>query len=201
MDASTAGYSLTRNFFSDLGMTIAYNGQANRIGAILFVVALMLLIVGMGSMVGFTVLFLTSDTSSRLWARLATASLVAVCVAFAGVAFTPENRAMGLHVGFTQWAWRISPAVALLLGVASKRNARLRRRAAVAWFSTACFLGVYAVLLSRGPSVNHPDGLVVQVIAQKAASVVVIAAVLVAVHEVDRVGAVVRPAAAHRNHR
>src|SRR5205823_3965085 len=31
------------------------------------------------------------------------------CAAFVGVALTPENAVMDLHVAFTLWAWRIVP--------------------------------------------------------------------------------------------
>ena len=186
LDATTPGYSLSRNFLSDLGMTVAYNHEPNRLGAAFFVVSLLLLIVGLGSVVGVIARFLALDAESRRWARLAAVALLAVCVAFAGVAVTPENRLMVLHVGFTQWAWRIVPAVALFLGFASRYNARLRQRAALAWFGAALLLGAYATLLSWGPSVAQPDGLLVQVIAQKAATVVVIASLLIAVGEVER---------------
>jgi hypothetical membrane protein len=186
VDATTPGYSLSRNFLSDLGMTVAYNHEPNRLGARLFVASLLLLVVGLGSVVGAIARFLAADEGSRRWARLAAAALLAVCIAFAGVAVTPENRMMPLHVSFTTWAWRMVPAVALFLGFASRHNARLRRRAALAWFGTALLLGAYATLLSWGPSVAQADGLLVQVIAQKAATVVVVAALLFAVGEIDR---------------
>lgn len=186
LDTTTPGYSLSRNFLSDLGMTVAYNHEPNRLGAAFFVVSLLILVVGLGSVVGVIARFLALDAESRRWARLAAVALLAVCVAFAGVAVTPENRLMVLHVGFTQWAWRIVPAVALFLGFASRHNARLRQRAALAWFGAALLLGAYAILLSWGPSVAEPDGLLVQVIAQKAATVAVIASLLVAVREVER---------------
>jgi len=186
LDTTTPGYSLSRNFLSDLGMTVAYNHEPNRLGAAFFVASLLLLVVGLGSVVGVIARFLAVDAGSRRWARLAAVALLTVCVAFAAVAVTPENRLMVLHVSFTQWAWRIVPAVALFLGFASRHHARLRQRAALAWFGTALLLGAYAMLLSWGPSVAQPEGLLVQVIAQKAATVVVIASLLIAVGEIER---------------
>lgn len=186
LDTTTHGYSLSRNFLSDLGMTVAYNHEPNRLGAVFFVVSLLLLVVGLGSVVGVIARFLAVDAGNRRWARLAAVALLAVCVAFAGVAVTPENRLMVLHVGFTQWAWRIVPAVAFFLGLASRHDTRLRRRAAFTWFGTAIVLGAYAMLLSWGPSVAQPDGLSVQVIAQKVATVLVIASLLIVVAEIER---------------
>ena len=186
LDTSTSGYSLSRNFLSDLGMTVAYNHAPNRLGAALFVISLLLLVVGLGSIAGVIARFLAVEAESRRWARLAAVPLFAACVAFAGVAVTPENRLMALHVSFTQWAWRIVPAAALFLGLASRHNARLRRRAALVWFGVALLLGAYATLLSWGPSVAQPNGLLVQVIAQKAASVVAMASLLIAASEIER---------------
>lgn len=185
LDATTLGYSLSHNFLSDLGMTVAYNHESNRLGATLFVASLLLLVVGLGGTVGFIARFLATDAASRRWARLAAVALLVVCVAFAGVAVTPENRLMPLHVSFTKWAWRIVPAVALFLGFASRHNARLRPRAALAWFGTALLLGAYVTVLNWGPSVAQPDGLLVQVVAQKAATVILIAALLIAVVEIE----------------
>lgn len=39
LDASTAGYSLWQNFLSDLGMTVAHNGQTNGVGGLCYVLA------------------------------------------------------------------------------------------------------------------------------------------------------------------
>ena len=41
------------------------------------------------------------------------------CACFVGVALTPENRAMPLHVAFTLAAFRILPVVALLVALAA----------------------------------------------------------------------------------
>lgn len=187
LDASTRGYSLSYNFLSDLGMTVVYNREPNRLGATLFVLSLLLLIVGLGSAVVSIVRYLSTDSAGRRWAQLAGISALMACVAFTGVAVTPENRVMALHVSFTEWAWRIVPAISLFLALASRTRAALRRRAAPAWFVAALLLASYAALLSWGPSVGEPAGLLVQVIAQKTAAVVLIATLLFAAREVDRV--------------
>src|SRR5262252_9348012 len=70
-DHSTRGYSFFENFLSDLGMTVAHNGEANRLGGILFVIALLLLVIGLGgSLVGFVRLHSTAP-KSRPFARFA----------------------------------------------------------------------------------------------------------------------------------
>jgi hypothetical membrane protein len=192
LDATTRGYSLSQNFLSDLGMTVAYSHEPNRLGATFFVTSLLLLVVGLGTAVGVIARFLGTDAASRRSARLAGVAVLAACVAFAGVAVTPENRLMPLHVSFTNWAWRIVPAVPLFLGLASRKRAQLRQRAAISWLGAALLLAAYASLLTWGPSVASADGLLVQVVAQKAATVIIIAAVLVGAAEVDRANGAVR---------
>src|SRR5580765_6821526 len=70
LDSTTAGYSLSRNFLSDLGMTVAYNHEPNQLGAAFFVASLLLLVVGLGSVVGVIARFLAVDLRSRRWTRL-----------------------------------------------------------------------------------------------------------------------------------
>jgi hypothetical membrane protein len=186
LDATTNGYSLSHNFLSDLGMTVAYNHEPNRLGAFLFVASLLLLVTGLGGVVVIIAKFLAVDPKSRRWAQFALITLLLSCIAFVGVAATPENLSMPLHISFTFWGWRIVPVVALFLGFASRQNAKLGPRAAIAFFATALLLGAYAAVLDWGPSVTEPHGLVVQVIAQKVASVIVIATLLIAVDAIDR---------------
>ncbi len=186
LDRTSAGYSLPRNFLSDLGMTVAYDGQFNRLGAGLFVLSLLVLVVGLGSVVMTISRRLSGHHAARRWARLAAALGVLACLAFVGVAVTPENRVMAVHVTFTQWAWRIIPLVAALLAIASFQTPGLRARVAIVWVILAILMASYAALLSWGPSLATADGLVLQAVAQKIASVVVIAALLLVAREFDR---------------
>lgn len=188
LDATSTRYSVSQNFLSDLGMTAAYNGQPNRIGASLFVVSLLLLVIGMGGQLASITRELSHNPRSRRWARAAALCGVLACIAFTGVAFTPENRLMGLHLSFTVWGWRIVPLIAALLGVASWHTGA--RRAAATWFVASALLGAYAALGTWGPSPIEPHGLVVQVIAQKVATALVGASILAVPRMMDRSHAV-----------
>jgi hypothetical membrane protein len=186
LDPTASGYSLSRNFLSDLGMTVAYDGLLNRLGAGLFVLSLFVLVVGLGHAVFAIARHLSSHAASLRWARSAAVSGLLACVAFAGVAVTPENRMMAVHVAFTLWAWRLMPLVAALLAVASSQTPGVRARVRIVWFILAVLLASYSVLLTWGPSAATSDGLVFQVVAQKVATVVVIAGVLFVAREFDR---------------
>ena len=75
LDASSKGYSISHNFLSDLGMTVAYDGHPNRLGAFLFVASLNILVVGLGGcLVGVVRLYSRSPGARRL-ARVSTRAL------------------------------------------------------------------------------------------------------------------------------
>src|SRR4029077_2977560 len=173
-DHGTKGYSFAQNFLSDLGMTVAYNGEANRLGAALFILSLLLLVIGLGSCLVAVVRLYARTPKSRHLARIIVVGGVLACVMFVGVAMTPENAAMHAHVAFTLWAWRIVACVALLLWAAAIRSNVHPRRAAVTSGIVAAMTIGYVALLSLGPTTATSTGLVVQVTAQKAIAVVVV---------------------------
>jgi hypothetical membrane protein len=187
LDRSSSGYSFDHNFLSDLGMTVAWGGQPNRLGAVLFVVSLCLVVIGFGaSLVGFVRLY-SASRASRTLARAALVVGLLVCLAFIGVAVTPEDLVMSIHVQLTLLAFRLFPGVPLLLALSSWKSDVFPRRVGVVWALFAVVLAAYVVVLGWGPQVRAPHGLVVQVTAQK---IVAIAAVLVLAYqtfEADRV--------------
>lgn len=164
-----------RNFLSDLGMTVAYNGQTNRAGALCFVLSLVILVVALGGCLWEFLVFYSREPRPRRFARAAGVVGVLVCLAFTGVAVTPENRVMALHVTVTLLAWRVFPFLSLLLTIASLRSNIVPSRVAIAWATLTVVLTAYVVVLDWGPEVATLDGLRAQVVAQK----IVTAAVLV----------------------
>lgn len=174
LDRTTASYSVSQNFLSDLGMTVAYNGEPNRLGAALFVASLLLLVFGLGSCFVAIARLHRSDAASRPWVRGAAVCTLLACVAFVGVAVTPENRAMALHVSFTRLGWNLIPLIAALMALAAFQSGVFPRRVAFIWSVVAVLLSGYAALRMWGPSVTGASGLLVQVLAQKVATVIVI---------------------------
>lgn len=186
-DHSTRGYSLTHNFLSDLGSTVTFGGQPNSIGALLFVSSLVIVVLGVGAcLAGFVKLF-AEDRATRNLARGTAVVGAFVCASFLGVAFTPEDRFMALHVQFTLWAFRVFPLVPLLLAVATARDARFPRRTTVAWLSLALVGVAYAADLQWGPTLSTSGGLAFQVIAQKIVAVTAVLVIAYQSFEADRV--------------
>jgi len=178
-DHSTSGYQFFHNFFSDLGATVTFSGQSNPIGAVLFVVSLVVLVFGMGGILaGLARVYSRSPRAVPL-IRFAVVAGVFVCVCFIGVAATPENRFRSTHVLFTKLAFRTFPAVPLFLGLAASRGER-SSRVGIAWVAMIALLVAYVIVLDFGPRASTPIGLVVQVTAQKIVSV---GAVLLVVYQ------------------
>lgn len=186
LDPTSRRYSLSQNFLSDLGMTVAYDHRPNAVGAALFGLSLVLLVLALGGcLVGLLRLYSTSHRARR-FARAAAAVGLLVCAAFVGVAVTPENRVMGLHVSATLLAFRAFPVLSFLFLLATISSGVFPRRVAIAWAALTVALTVYVVILGWGPSLATVSGLTFQVIAQK---VVAVAAVVTFVYvsvEADR---------------
>ncbi len=170
-DHSTTGYQFFHNFFSDLGATVAYNCQPNQFGAPVYFVSLVVLVIAMGAML-VSLARVYSRSARAVWfTRLAAVAGALTCAFFIGVAATPENHFMPVHVLFTKLAFRTFPAVPLFLGLAALRNPALPSRVGVAWLVMIVLLVSYVLVLDFGPRASTPVGLVVQVTAQKIVSV------------------------------
>ena len=167
-DRHTDGYRFASNFLSDLGMTVAHGGQPNALGALLFVLALCTVVAGLAGALGGFVRLYADRPASRLAARLAAGAGTVAGTAFVGVALTPGNEMLSLHVAFTMLGFHVLPLVVLLLALASFHSEALPQRVTLAWFGLAVLLVLYLLLLRRGPSLHTPRGLVVHVLAQKA---------------------------------
>ena len=181
---ASVGYSITENFLSDLGMTVAWNGQRNHIGAGLFVSSMALLVIGMGGALAGFVRQYASTPSSRRFAYAALIVGAVACACFVGVALTPENRAMSLHIGFTLAAFRILPFVALLLTLAARATPTAPPQTWSGWAVLTAVLAAYAVMLQGGAWTATAAGFVAQVVAQKVVAIVMVCVVVWQSHEV-----------------
>lgn len=177
-DHHTVGYSITGNFLSDLGMTVAYNGTSNRVGAALFVSSIVLLIVGMGgALAGFVRLYGSSQRARRFALSAGVLGLID-CACFAGVALAPEDRAMSMHVAFTLAAFRILPFAALLITLAAHATPGTPRAVVGVWALLTIVLLAYVVMLQGGAWARSPAGFASQVLAQKVVAVVMVSALV-----------------------
>jgi len=161
------GYSFTQNFLSNLGMLTALSGKANWVSAALFFAAL----AGAGAcLVIFFIIFRRFFQHNRLQKLLSLlGSIVGVLagVSFMGIAFAPADIAQAAHIQFVLWAFRLFPLAVLLYLPVMFTDRRYPKF--YAWvLAVFCLLLIgYFVLLTIGPSLSSPQGLVIQVVGQK----------------------------------
>lgn len=187
LDHAPAGYSLLHNFLSDLGMTVAYGGQPNALGATLFVLSLTITVVALGGCLLAFVRLYAQSPRSRAWARAAGGVGLLVGAAFVGVGLTPENRMMALHLQLTLLAFRTLPIASLLMVFASLHSDVFPRGVAIAWACLTVVLAGYVVVLGWGPALTTVEGLTIQVVAQKVVTVALVGIFVYLSVEGDRV--------------
>jgi hypothetical protein len=146
------------------------------LAAACFALALVVMVIASGASLWQLVRWYAESPSARGFARAAGAMGFVACAAFVGVAATPENSAMPMHVSFTLFAFRVIPFAALSLAVATWLAKSLPRSIAVVWLALAVVLFAYVAFLAWSPGERTNDVLMVQVLAQKVVSCVTVIA-------------------------
>jgi hypothetical protein len=169
---STDGYRFLHQFGSDLGMSRAWNGQSNRLGAGVFVVGELALAAAIGAL--FTgMVSIAASGRSRLLARVAGAAGILAGIGFVITAFTAPDRFPVLHVQSAALAFRAACVAALLVTGVIILDPRFTRRTALSTAGMAVLLFAFVGVSASGPGVETDRGLVLQVAVQK---IVVLAA-------------------------
>ena len=169
-DRATSGYSFTHSFLSNLGMLTALSGRPNYVSAALFFIALSAAGV---CLVIFFILFsrlFQGSQLQRLLGLIGSTLGVLAGISFVGIAFTPADIARPAHAQFVMWAFRLFPLAVLLYIPVLYMDKRYPK--VYAWiFTIFCLMLIgYYLLLTEGPSMTSPDGLVIQVVGQKVIS-------------------------------
>jgi len=165
-DPGAAGYSFTRNFFSSLGVTVAY-GKPNTIAAVLFFIAMS----GGGlGLILFTLAFPSFCKESfiaRWTSRIGSAIGIVSGLFFIGVAFTPANLLPIQHRFFVLWAFQLFPLAVVFYIIAILREEDYPNKYAILFGVFAAALVGYIWLLRAGPDTDTEAGLVIQAVGQK----------------------------------
>jgi hypothetical membrane protein len=168
LDRGTVGYSFTQNAFSDLGRTVARNGEPNPVSATLFVLGLTP--AGLG-LAGFFVALLplvSNRSGARGVAWIGCTAGIVAGAAYVVVAWTPANRLPFEHVMAQNWAFRSFLVASVLLGFVTARSTVFSFRTAAVWWMFGVLLLAFILIGIFGPSRRTEAGLVFQVVAQKA---------------------------------
>ena len=166
-DPTTSGYSFFTNFFSELGLTRAHSGGPNTVSFTLFFVALTLAGVGL---VLFSLAFrpfFTHSTAGKVLSAIGSLFGIVSGICFIGVAWAPADVQLALHGQFVLWAFQALPVAALLYAAVILLDKSYPKRFAVVFLAFALLLVLYLMLLTRGPSFDTAQAVMIQATGQK----------------------------------
>ena len=177
-DPTTTGYSFLNNFFSDLGRTRAWSGQANEISFWLFTFGLSIAGGSVGIFfIAFAQFFATNRLDKFLGGLGALFGMVSAG-SFIGVALTPADLNSPLHNNLVQVAFRTFFVAVLCYLAPMMRHPSYPKRFTLIFIAFAALLFAYVLLIAFGPPTRTPEGLFVQVTGQKIIAYASIASVI-----------------------
>jgi len=166
-DLSQTGYSFSRNFFSDLGLRQAHNGQLNPVAGGLFLIALTL--AGLTLILFFSHFrrFFLDTRRNQIISLFGTLLGLGAGISFIGVAFTPADVYMDAHVQFVIWAFRLLPLAIFCFTLVMFNTSAFPHGYAFVFLGFFGLLVAYYLLLTQGPGFETAQGLVIQALGQK----------------------------------
>jgi hypothetical protein len=174
--SATRGYSFFQNSFSDLGSTVAWNGQANPGSLIHVAASLILVVAGSASFVALIRVYASPPMTRRL-ARAGGAIALFAAAGLVGAALTPPDLYGAFHRQFTLLAVSAFPLATALLALATALSPGVRRRVPASWFLLTSIVVVWtSLMLTAHPTTDL--GWAIPVTLQKI-SVVTLVATLV----------------------
>jgi hypothetical protein len=195
-DPSTIGYRFFQNFLSDLGNTVSFSGQSNRVSSTLGLTVCTLLVpTVLACVLAFVRLY--SSSRSRRKIAIAAAMLTTIsCVGMTGVAMSPGNLALTRHVRFSLLTMAPWPVASLLFAFVTVRDDRFRWGVPAAWLVLTFISAGLLSMRLWGPSITTDIGLTMAVTAQKVAVLTALGVFIYQICQADRVAARTRKAAA-----
>lgn len=166
-DPTTAGYSFSKNFFSELGLARSHAGQPNTISRVLFTFATTLAGLGLALFFVCFTQFFVRRPSERI------ASIIGACfglisgVCFIGVGAVTMDLHRHVHHEIVLWAFRTFLVAVALNAVAIFRGRDYSRVFGWVFVTFGVLLTAYVLLLIVGPETSTPEGLSIQVVGQK----------------------------------
>ena len=159
IDSDRTGYSFFENFFSDLGMTRTYSGEANPLSRSLFAAGL--IVVGT-ALIPFFLLMVSYFNGTKLErnsSRIGSAAGILAGIACIGIAATPWDLYLNLHLIFV---FALSFAFLVVLftySIALLRHKPYLNLYARVFMAYAIMLAAYMVLMMMNPDIKTAPGL------------------------------------------
>ena len=172
-------YQLTQNFFSDLGRVVAHNGVQNFHSSLIF--NLTLLIIGITFSIFYTALpeLFSYSKVNHFIAKIGTIFGLLGGLSFVGVALTPSDLYLDLHILFANGIFRMALATSLCFGIVIYRSDVFPSKYAFGYVFFALFLVMYIAVSEFGPSARESEAaMIFQVVMQKLIVVVFLLSVV-----------------------
>ena len=163
-DFEQIGYSFTRNFFSDLGLTISHSKVPNTFACILFNTSL--IICGLT----FSMLFykIKDVFKYNLLSKLATFFGVLGGLSYIGVALTPSNLLLDLHIFFAHSIFRFLFISSFLYSILIFKTESFENKYGYGFITFALMVFIYVLISELGPDPRtSPNALLLQAVSQK----------------------------------
>ena len=169
-DLSESGYSFYNNFFSDLGMITAYNGESNMVSSTLFLIATT--ICGLSMMPYFVLIPSLYKTNKVNYILMIIGSILGfiAAIGYIGIGFAPWDKSeasLSAHMFFVYLAFPLTLPVVICYVTAFLREKNFPRMLSYEYIAMGVILIVYLYLLFFGPSSATETGRIIQVVGQK----------------------------------
>lgn len=184
LNRSTRGYSIFHNSLSDLGASVAWNGQPNP-GAVFNLAASILLVLAGVACLVVLIRVCSSSIATRRIGRAAAAIVLVAAAALIGAAFSPQDRAAALHGRFTLVAVCSFPVATVLLALITALDGRFRRRAPAAWLVLTVVVITWGMVIRWRPTTEVEAA--IPVILQKIVGIVLLGTLVLESREAERV--------------
>ncbi len=179
LDDATTGYSFTRNFLSDLGRTLSYDGEVNFLSSQLFNMTLIL------SGVVFAIFYLhlrkifTAD-NQRTLALIGSFFGVLGGLSLAGVGLTPADLYLDLHMICATWLFRFFFVASLCYSMVIFLHSQFENKYAMGYLLFTLSILFYILISELGPSPKEvPWALTLQVVSQKMILLILMSAIYI----------------------
>ncbi|MBC8256438.1 MAG: hypothetical protein H8E85_03935 [Candidatus Marinimicrobia bacterium] len=179
LDHSTAGYSFTRNFLSDLGRTISFSGEVNFLSAQLFNMALIFSgMVFANFYLHVRKVFVAEN--QQILALIGSFFGVLGGFSLAGVGLTPADLYLELHIVCATWLFRFFFVASLCYSLVIYRHSHFENKYALGYlvFTFSILLYILISELGPDPKVNQ-FALTVQVVSQKMILLILMCAIYI----------------------
>ena len=167
LDNSTIGYYFFKNFLSDLGRTVTFNGVTNFYSSFFFNNALCIAGLLFSVFYYFLPKFFQQENFFKISIIGSTFGILS-CLCFIGTGLTPADLNLDAHIFFSNYLFYLSFPATLIYSYVIIRSHKINTLYGIGYFAFAISLVSYIFILEFGPAPKESHfGLVFQATSQK----------------------------------